>query len=145
MNTLVDDSAVNQASLATAMIDTMNAGARANFLQITNADVANGVFNIRYAQSQQNVVKYGLGVAGATGVVYGGAALAGRYGMSAWANMSRSQKLEALNWANRGIKKFVREVDNIEIVDDILSGGLKAPKYSTDPLPKPSYTYGQPF
>jgi hypothetical protein len=72
------------------MFDTAIAGARSNFLQISNADVANGVFNVRYAQSQRNVAIYGAAVVGGTAAVYaapamatGTVAMAGRAG--AWA------------------------------------------------------------
>ena len=90
LDSLAGDSDVNQASLGIAQFNTGVAATRANFAEFTQVDIANGVFEYRFKQSQvQALTVVGTAAAapiagaytirgvayGARGVYRGGAAL----------------------------------------------------------------------
>jgi len=83
LNSLNRDSGVHQGSLRTAIFNPAITGSRANFLQISSADIVKGVFEISYAQSQINSTLYGVSVLGGTAAIYAAPTLA--TGTAAWA------------------------------------------------------------
>ena len=75
LDSLAGDSDVNQASLGIAQFNTGVAATRANFAEFTQVDIANGVFEYRFRESQWDVINaVGTLATAPVGLAYGGAA-----------------------------------------------------------------------
>lgn len=138
LSTLKGDPSINQASLGKAALSALNVDLSVTF---THSDVLRAAVKNAYHHSQRETAIIGGVIVGAPLII-----ASGPEAIVWWRLTNSANRIEALGWTNRGFKRLIKEMDNLDIADDVLSpGGLKMPKYSTDPLPKPTHTYSQPF